>query len=101
MCDPGTLMTAAASAASTAIGITQQVQRAQGHQADYSWLASQQRTAAAADEPRRRTRDAGSRRLAPAGKAETSIEVTAIFTRTYLTHFSCGPSICAKHARLA
>ena len=54
MCDPVTLMTAAASAASTVIGITQQVQRAQAQQADYSWLAAQQRTAAAADEQRAR-----------------------------------------------
>ncbi len=52
MCDPVTLMTAAASAASTAIDITQQMQRAQAQQADYSWAAQQQRTAAAADEQR-------------------------------------------------
>ena len=52
MCDPVTLMTAAASAASTVIGITQQVQRAQAQQADYGFLAAQQRTAAAADEQR-------------------------------------------------
>lgn len=54
MCDPVTLMTAAASAASTVIGVTQQIQRAQAQRADYSWAAQQQRIAAAADEQRAR-----------------------------------------------
>jgi len=57
MCDAIAFMTAAASAASTALGITQQVQRAQAQQADYSWLAAQQRTAAAVDEQRARFAD--------------------------------------------
>ena len=52
MCDPVTLMTAAASAASTAIDITQQMQKAAAQQNQYNYLAVQQRTAAAADEQR-------------------------------------------------
>lgn len=54
MCDPVTLITGAAAAASTALGVVQQVQRAQAQQADYSWAAQQQRTAAAVDEQRAR-----------------------------------------------
>ena len=37
MCDPVTLMTSAAAAASTALGVVQQVQRAQAQQARYLW----------------------------------------------------------------
>ena len=54
MCDAVAVMTAAAHAASTVINITQQMQRAQAQQADYSWSAQQQRAAAAADEQRAR-----------------------------------------------
>lgn len=37
MCDPITLMTSAAAAASTALGVVQQVQRAQAQQPNYIW----------------------------------------------------------------
>jgi hypothetical protein len=54
MCEPLTLMTAAASAASKVISVTQQLQQAQAQRNNDNWLAAQQRTAAAADEQRAR-----------------------------------------------
>lgn len=54
MCELTTLMTAGAAAASTALGVVQQLQRAQAQRADYSWAAAQQRSAAAVDEQRAR-----------------------------------------------
>lgn len=53
MCDPITLMTAAASAASTVIGVVQQVQRAQARPG-YVWQNAPPDHAAAIDEQRAR-----------------------------------------------
>ncbi len=53
MCDPITLMTAAASAASTVLGVAQQVQRAQA-QPGYVWQNAPPDHAAAIDEQRAR-----------------------------------------------
>lgn len=53
MCDPITLMTAAASAASTVIGVAQQVQRAQARPG-YVWQNAPPDHAAAIDEQRAR-----------------------------------------------
>jgi len=46
MCDPITLIT---TAATTAIGITQQLQKAESERNSHNWLAAQQRNAAAVD----------------------------------------------------
>ena len=54
MCDPVTLMTAAASAASTALKVTEQLQLAAQQRGAHDFQAAQQRTAAAADEQRAR-----------------------------------------------
>ncbi len=57
MCDPVSMITGGAALLSTtmgiaqqAIGVTQQLQRAQGQRNDYNFLAAQQRNAAAVDE---------------------------------------------------
>lgn len=52
MCDPITMMTSGASILSTAINVTQQMQRAASQRGDYNYLAAQQRNAAAVDETR-------------------------------------------------
>jgi hypothetical protein len=52
MCDPITAMMAAASAATTGLGILQQTQHAAAQRGDYNFLAAQQRNAAAVDETR-------------------------------------------------
>jgi len=54
MCDPVTLMTSAAAAASTVLGVVQQVQRAQAQQANYIWRDPVPDPAAALDEQRAR-----------------------------------------------
>ncbi|MDP1752562.1 MAG: hypothetical protein Q8L22_24195 [Reyranella sp.] len=54
MCDPVTMMTAGASILSTALGVTQQMQRAASQRGEYDHLAAQQRNAAALDEQRAR-----------------------------------------------
>lgn len=54
MCDPITLMTSAAAAASTALGVVQQVQRAQAQQPNYLWHDAQPDPRAALDEQRAR-----------------------------------------------
>jgi hypothetical protein len=54
MCDPVTLMTTAASAASTVLGVVQQVQRAQAQQPNYIWHDPVPDPAAALDEQRAR-----------------------------------------------
>jgi len=54
MCDPITLMTSAAAAASTVFGVVQQVQRAQAQQATYIWHDPPPDPAAAIDEQRAR-----------------------------------------------
>jgi hypothetical protein len=54
MCDPITLMTSAAAAASTALGVVQQVQRAQAQQPNYFWHDAQPDPRAALDEQRAR-----------------------------------------------
>ena len=54
MCEPFTMMTAGASILSTAIGISQQLQRAASQRGEYDYLAAQQRNAAAVDEARAR-----------------------------------------------
>lgn len=54
MCDPVSMMAAGASILSTAIGVTQQMQRASSQRSDYNFLAAQQRNAAAVDEARAR-----------------------------------------------
>lgn len=57
MCDPVSMIAAAASAASTAIGIAQQQQRAGSQRDAYAWQAAQLRHAAAADEQRARAEE--------------------------------------------
>ena len=52
MCDPVAALMAAASAASTGLGILQQTQRAGAQRADLGWLAAQQRYEADAAEAR-------------------------------------------------
>ncbi len=52
MCDPIAMITAAASAASTALGAIQQSQQSGQQRAHYDWLAAQQRNAAAVEEQR-------------------------------------------------
>jgi hypothetical protein len=52
MCELATFMTAAASAASKVISVTQQLQQAQAQRDNYNYLAAQQRTAAGVDEQR-------------------------------------------------
>lgn len=52
MCDPVTLMTTAAGAVSTALGVAQQIQRAQAQQASYVWHDPPPDPAAAVDEER-------------------------------------------------
>jgi hypothetical protein len=54
MCDPVTLITTAASAASTVIGVVQQVQRAEAQQPRYVWRDAPPDHAAAIDEQRAR-----------------------------------------------
>ncbi len=54
MCDPVTAIMAAASAASTGLGILQQTQRAGAQRADLGWLAAQQRYEADVAEARAR-----------------------------------------------
>ena len=54
MCDPVAALMAAASAASTGLGILQQTQRAGAQRADLGWLAAQQRYEADAAESRAR-----------------------------------------------
>jgi hypothetical protein len=52
MCDPVTLMTTAAGAASTVLGVVQQAQRAQAQQASYVWQDPPPDHAATVDEQR-------------------------------------------------
>lgn len=59
MCDPVSMITGGAALLSTAmgaaqqaVGVTQQLQRAQGQRNDYNFMAAQQRNAAAVDELR-------------------------------------------------
>jgi hypothetical protein len=54
MCDPITMMTAGASVLSTALGVVQQVQRAQAQQASYLWHDAPPDPRAALDEQRAR-----------------------------------------------
>lgn len=54
MCDPITLMTTAAGAVSTALGVVQQVQRAQASQSNYIWHDAPPDPATAVDEQRAR-----------------------------------------------
>jgi len=54
MCDPITLMTSAAAAASTALGVVQQVQRGQAQQASYLWQDAPPDPRAGLDEQRAR-----------------------------------------------
>ncbi|MDP2372449.1 hypothetical protein [Reyranella sp.] len=54
MCDPITMMTAGASVLSTALGVVQQVQRAQAQQSNYFWHDAEPDPRAALDEQRAR-----------------------------------------------
>ncbi len=54
MCDPITMITSGASLLSTAIGVTQQMQRAASQRGEHDYLAAQQRNAAAVDEQQAR-----------------------------------------------
>ena len=67
MCDPVTMMTMGTAALSTALDVTQQLQRAAQQRGDYNYLAAQQRNEADVAETRARQAEAAGE--ADAGKA--------------------------------
>lgn len=81
MCDPITLMTSAAAAASTALGVVQQLQRAQAQQANYVWQDAPPDPAAALDEQRARLAEQEGAARVGAARQKTAQELGAAQAR--------------------
>ena len=73
MCDPISMITGAASAASTAIGIAQQQQRAGAERGAWAWQAAQARQAAAVEEQRAATEEAEGAAAAEAARRKAAL----------------------------